>query len=82
MSEQLDRIENSVTEQGQQINQITQLLGGNEKLKQKGLVEDYREIKGHVYKNKEEISKMKSKMIGITTAIGTAWGAFITWLNS
>lgn len=75
MSEQLDRIEKKV-------DSITQVLGGDRDLGQKGLLEDYREIKGQVFKNKAEIAKMKWTITGITTAIGTAWGGFITWINS
>lgn len=75
MSEQLDRIEKKV-------DQITMVLGGNEELGQKGLLEDYREIKGHVFQTKADVSKLKWLVSGISTLIGGAWAALVTWYNS
>ena len=71
MSDQLDRIESKV-------DSITQVLGGNQELGQKGLLEDYREVKGIAYKNKEDISRFKWIVTGITTGVS----AFIAWLTS
>lgn len=75
MSEQLDRIEKKV-------DQITMVLGGNEELGQKGLLEDYREIKTMAYKTKSDVSKLKWTASGIATVIGGIWAAFVTWWNS
>ena len=75
MSEQLDRIEKNV-------DSIIQVLGGDKALDQKGLLSDFREVKKIAYKNKEEIGRMKVKVAVITTAISTAWGGFVTWLNT
>ena len=82
MSEQLDRIEANQGIQGEQINRIIQVLGGDKKLGTKGLVEDHGEVKKLAYKNKEELSKIKTKVAIITGAISTAWGGFVTWLNT
>lgn len=71
MSEQLDRIEKNV-------DSIIQVLGGDKALGQKGLLEDYREVKGIAYKNKEDIGRFKWIVTGITTGVS----AFIAWLTS
>lgn len=80
--EQLDRMEERGIEQGEAIKEITNLLGGNKKLGQKGLMVDYSETKKLAYNNKQAISNMQIKVAGITTAIGLAWGAVVTWWNS
>ena len=75
MSDQLDRIEKNV-------DSIIQVLGGDKDLGQKGLLEDYREVKGHVFKTKEDVSKLKWIASGIATVISGIWAALITWWNS
>lgn len=75
MSEQLDRIEKKV-------DQITMVLGGNEELKQKGLMEDYRETKTMAYKTKADVSKLKWIASGIASVISAVWAAIVTWYNS
>jgi len=75
MSEQLDRIEKNV-------DSIIQVLGGDKALGQKGLLEDYREIKGQVFKTKADVSKLKWIVTSVSTIIGGAWAALVTWYNS
>jgi len=75
MSEQLDRIEKKV-------DSITQVLGGDQALGQKGLLEDYREVKGMAFKTKAEVSKLKWLVSGISTVIGGIYAAVVTWWNS
>lgn len=82
MSTQLDRIEANQVEQGIQINRITQVLGGDKGLGQKGLVTDYHETKTQVYKTKSEVGKLRLIVTGITIGINTIWTGILYLLSS
>ena len=81
MSEQLDRIEQSISDQSAELAKITTVLGGSG-MGDKGLIEQMQELKVSHYETKADVSRLKWIASGIATVIGGAWAAIATWWNS
>jgi len=81
MSDQLDRIEQSITDQSSELAKITTVLGGSG-MGDKGLIEQMQDLKVSHYKTKSDVGRLKWIASGIATVIGGFWAAIITWWDS
>jgi len=81
MSEQLDRIEQSISDQSAELAKITTVLGGSG-MGDKGLIEQMSELRTSHYKTKSDVSRFKWIASGIATAIGGVWAAITALFDS
>ena len=81
MSEQLDRIEEHLETQGEQLNKLTNVLGGSG-MGDKGLIKQMQELKVSHYETKAEVNKLKWFASLIATGVSATVTAIVTFFKS